>query len=323
MVAVDAAAPGGGRCEPANDRVILLGGGGVGKAQQRLQVLQPAHAGHHRQNTGSVQRILEALVAGHGGVEGRGGRIQQFAAMEGLHHRDADPHGLAPAEQRRPLRNRADAQLVPLFQVIGRVDGEHHHIHKAGVQHAVGHRRGVGGKPDVPHPARRLLRLNVVQHAGAEQFVQIRVLVHAVEEAEVRVVGAEGRELPFKGPADQGQVPGPAVLAFFIVHRPEMQLKEHPVPLPGDAPAKRRVHIACPGAQVKKVDAPVDGGADHLLDLRVRCLLDAAHSQPQRAEFFLFASVGKLSVFHSDPRFPVIVYCHYTAAPGTGEVPFG
>ena len=46
-----------------------------------------------------------------------------------------------------------DAIFAALFKVIGWVDGEHHHIHKAGIQNAVGDFGGIGRATDVAHNA--------------------------------------------------------------------------------------------------------------------------------------------------------------------------
>ena len=50
---------------------------------------------------------------------------------------------LTAAEQLKALVHRADPQLIALFKVIRRVDGEHHHIDQAGVENAVGDLRRV------------------------------------------------------------------------------------------------------------------------------------------------------------------------------------
>ena len=79
-----------------------------------------------------------------------------------------------------------------------------------------------------------------------------------------------------------------------------MQLKKDPLALAGDGAPKRRIDIARAGAQVKKVDAVVDCGANNLLDLCIARLLDAAHTQAEHAEIFLPVSVRKVPIFHID-----------------------
>ena len=111
------------------------------------------HTGHGNQHAGPVHGILQALVVGQSLAEGRMFRGKKLASKEGLH--DGDAHALfgTPLEQVEPLLDGADAILVALFKIVGRIDGEHHHVNPAGIDDAVGNGRGMGGEADVAHNA--------------------------------------------------------------------------------------------------------------------------------------------------------------------------
>ena len=73
-----------------------------------------------------------------------------------------------------------------------------------------------------------------------------------------------------------------------------------------NGPAEGGVHRAA-GAEVKEVDAVVDGLADDGLDLFRGRVLDAAHAQTQHAD--ALSAVGKLPVFHR--VFLLCVFLYY------------
>ena len=152
VVAVHAHAVGVLGSEGAQNGVVPLLGGGAAEAQNPLEVLPVPHAGKHRQNTGLVQSVLDALVLCQRLAEGRGLRFQQLPAAESLHHRDAHALCLAAAVQRLALVHLADGVLALLVIVAG-VDAEHHHVQDAQIQRLLHHGRRVRGKPHVAdHP---------------------------------------------------------------------------------------------------------------------------------------------------------------------------
>ena len=97
VVAVYTDAGGVLRGKRAEDGIIPFLRGGVQEAQDALQVCAVPHTGQHGEHTRLIQRVLDALVFGQRPAEGRGARIQQLAAAERLHHRDAHALRFTPA----------------------------------------------------------------------------------------------------------------------------------------------------------------------------------------------------------------------------------
>ena len=147
------------------------------------------------------------------------------------------------------------------------------------------------------HDALGLQLLQVVHQADLDQLVEVLLLVHTVQKAEIHIVRAQGLQLPGEGFADGIKIPAPAVFALFVVDRAEVHLEKDLVPLAPDRPAKGLIHRAA-GAEVKEIDAVFDGFADDGLDLCRGRMLDAAHTKAENAKFFPFVSVGKLPIFH-------------------------
>ena len=145
--------------------------------------------------------------------------------------------------------------------------------------------------------------LYIIKNAGAYQPVKILVLIHTVQEPEIRIICSQRLQFPGEGFSDHVQIPGPAVFSLFVIDRSEMQLEKHLFPLSGKGPAKRFINIFSSCTQVKKVDAVLGGGAHHALNLRIRAVLNASHPQTEHAEFFLCRSMGQLSVLHKNPPF--------------------
>lgn len=84
VVAVDAAAGGAGRGELPDAGIVPRFGRGLGEIQQGLQIVHAADAGDHRQHAGPVQRILQALEAGQGLMEGRFRLGEELAGKKGF-----------------------------------------------------------------------------------------------------------------------------------------------------------------------------------------------------------------------------------------------
>ena len=78
-----------------------------------------------------------------------------------------------------------------------------------------------------------------------------------------------------------------------------MALQKHLLTPSTDGTAKRRVDCAA-CAQVKEVDAVIDGLSDDGFDLIGGGMLNAAHAEAENAELFMRLSAGELPVFHKD-----------------------
>ena len=216
VVAVDAGPCGVFGRKGAQHRVIPLFGRSLQKAQHPLQVLPVPDAGQHGEDPRLIQRVLDALVFGEGLAKGGGLGVQQLAAAEGFHHRNAHPFCLAPAVEGHALFCAADG-VVAVVIVVARVDAEHQQVQNAQVQSPLHHPGRVGAHADVAHRAFPLQLLDVSQHAVVQHFLQVRLFIQAVEKAKIDVIGLQGFQLPADRPFDGVQVRGPAVFAALVV----------------------------------------------------------------------------------------------------------
>ena len=82
-------------------------------------------------------------------------------------------------------------------------------------------------KAKMVHSACRFELCGVVKNARFFNIRNIVVTVNTVQKAEIRIVGAELFKLPFKNRAYGTEVSRPAVFAFGVIYRPEVQLKNH------------------------------------------------------------------------------------------------
>ena len=81
--------------------------------------------------------------------------IQQLAAAEGFHDRDANALSLTAAVKIVALGVFAEAE-VALAVVVDRIDAEHEHIDELHVKDAVRKQRGMRRKAEMVHHALRL-----------------------------------------------------------------------------------------------------------------------------------------------------------------------
>ena len=228
VVAVDAAALRAHRRELADGGVIAHLRRGVQKGEDLFQIVQTAHAGQHGDNARAVERVLQALIRGERLPEGRKGGIEQLAPGEGLHRRNAHAVALAIAVERGALFHRADA-VFALLVIVGGVDAEHEQVDLPAGEQAAGDGRIVRGKADVAHLALGLEVAQVIQQAAAHDRLGVFRLVHAVEEAKVRVFETEGLRLPREGAADGVQIARPCV-GGAIVEGAEVHLQQRVAP---------------------------------------------------------------------------------------------
>ena len=227
MGAVDAATDGVLRESAADDRVIFFLGRGIKGIQQEIEISQASYSRQNRENARAVEGVLQELR--NGKLESKGGQLRgkQLSSVEGLHY--GDPHTLRLTAFQQPPTGAdgADAQFVAFFQIVRRIQGEHHHAHKLCVQQHFGHLRIVGGKADVPNRGFFLQGANVIQHAAFYQVFHVLFLVHAVQKAHVNIIGAQLHQFPIEGLLNFRQVPAPAVFALFVICRAETQSEKH------------------------------------------------------------------------------------------------
>ena len=127
-------------------------------------------------------------------------------------------------------------------------------------------------------------------------LLPVVVRVHAVQKSEIRIIGFQQLLLPRKGLSYGIEIARPAVFARAVIHRAEMELKEHPIPHALYGTAERLVDGGAACAQVKEIDAVFHSFPYHRFDLLGRRFLDAAHAQTQCAD--LLVSVRQFSIFH-------------------------
>ena len=291
VVTVYAGAGNGVCCKAANDGIVLFFVRYSEELQHLIQMLHRLYTGYCHQNTGAVDGILQTLAVGQRLPKGRMLSAQQLTGKEGLHHRNAHAFPGAALEQVEAFLHAADAIIIALLKIVGGVDGEHHHVDQAGVNDSICHAGGMGREADMPHDALRLEFLQVVQNTDLNQLVEILVLIHAVQKTEIYIIGPEGFQLPQEGLLNGIKVATPTVLAIFIIHRTEMALQENFFPAALDRSADGCIRRAC-GAQIKEVDAIVDGLADDRLDFVRGRQSNAAQAKAKDAEFLIFVSMG-------------------------------
>ena len=282
-------------CEGPQDRIVLFLRGGCEEAQDAGQILPVPDAGEDSDDAGLVQRILHALIFGQRPVEGRGFRVEQLPAGKRLHHRNRHPFGFAAPVKIEAFVHAADG-VIAVAVVISRVDAEHQHIQQAGVQHLLGDFRRVGGKADVPHNAFFLQPADVVQHPVGHHLFQVRLLVDAVQESEIDVIGFQRVQLPGDRTLHVLQLGGPAVLPALVVGA-EMNLEIDLLPLPGNRLSEGGEGRGVGGRHVKIVDPVFHGHGHDGFDFLFPGHADGAGPQPDDAD--LFRSVGQFAVFHN------------------------
>ena len=119
------------------------------------ELLFAAVAGKDGDDAGLIERVGDALRFGEGSLEGGLLFIQQLAAAEGFHDRDADALSLTAAVKIVALGVFAEAE-VALAVVVDGIDAEHEHIDELHVKNAVGKQRGMRRKAEMVHHALRL-----------------------------------------------------------------------------------------------------------------------------------------------------------------------
>ena len=124
VVAVDAHALGIPWCEAADVRIVQFLRRGVHVVENGFKVSHVTDAGEHRQHSGAVQGVLEALNMGDGVAEKGAFFIQKLASGKGLHDGDPHAHLFAVPVKGGALGDLADGVLA-LLVVVGRVDAEH------------------------------------------------------------------------------------------------------------------------------------------------------------------------------------------------------
>ena len=145
--------------------------------------------------------------------------------------------------------------------------------------------------------------LHVVPEAAAQDLVKVLRVVHAVDEAEVRIIHLEGTEIPGDLLLDLAKVACPAVLAGFV-DGAEVHLSEDLVTPPGEGFSVGEQWCFNGRGQVKVVDAVLDCGVQHGDHLVLRAG-KAPGAEADDADFF--AAVGQCAIFHM-----------YLTPPGTG-----
>ena len=279
----------------ADERIVALFGHGFKEIQHLVHFAQAAVAGQYGDHAGLVQRVLQTLVFGQRSLEGGLRRVQQLTAAERLHDRDAHAFLFAAAIKRLPVVARADAEIA-LTVIVDRIDGEHHHVDDIHVQHAIDQRRRMRGQADVTDHALLFQREHIVHYAVFLVCVQILVLVKAVDEAEIDVVGSQMIELPGDGSLDFVQSGRPAVFAAGVV-RAEMHLQ-----IDLTANVLERLSVGrkdgCVAARhVEVVHAALAGRAHRFDDLLLGPRADDRRAHADHADFL--AAARQCAIVHS------------------------
>ena len=142
-----------------------------------------------------------------------------------------------------------------------------------------------------------LRRAQIVEQAAAYDRVGVLGIVHAVEEAEVRVFEAERLRLPLKGAADGVQIARPAV-GCAIVEGAEVHLHQRVPPAAPEGGSHGLDGGALGGGEVYVVDAGLQRRF-HDFDGVLAGLVQRTGAQTDDAD--LFAAVRQISCIACDP----------------------
>ena len=270
--------------------------------EKGLHVRRVPHPGQHREHAGLIEAIADALVRCERLAEGRPVRFQQLPAGKGLHHRYANALGFTPAVDRAALVHAA-VGVFALPVVVGGVHREHQHIHVRLVHDAHDHPRGVGGKADMAHHARLLQRKDIVVNAVAFVRFPVGLLILAVDEAVVDVIGAKLPQLFLYGPLYRIQRQRPAVFAARIV-RAEVDLEEYVLPQAPEGLAVDGERVPVARGEVEVIHAALYSLVQRAHGLVHARLVDIRRADPDLADPVAGFSVDP--VFHGG--FPCFHY---------------
>ena len=288
---------------------VLLGGRRVLIGKAALELLDGAEARHDRGHGRARKAVLDALRRGHGCAEGGLGGVEQAAAGEGLHDRNA--HAVHAARTQHLLALGVDVGqgvVVMLdkqrLDVLGRrqhverrIHREHDHLDLGIV---AGDKRDlgvVGRKADVVDVARRLLCADVVDEGAVHDGLELVDRVDIVDEAELDVA-AEALKQKLPRRHDLVQVARTHILA--ILPGGSKVALDHPVvALLAHGCAQRTAHRRVRHPAVDDVDAGL-GGATH--DLAGSLGVVAADPLGAVADLtYLHAGLAQLAVLHESP----------------------
>lgn len=93
---------------------------------------------------------------------------------------------------------------------------------------------------------------HIVENAVRADLLEVALLVDAVQEPEICVIGAERLHLPREGASDLGKIARPAVFARGVIDRAEVELKIYLFPFPADGAPERLVYARAARVQIEK-----------------------------------------------------------------------
>ena len=156
----------------------------------------------------------------------------------------------------------------------------------------------MGAHADVADDAFCLLLLHIGQEFPLHDAVELRLLVHEVDHAQVDVAGAQPLQQILKGGHHLVHVPGADILAV-LPGGAEVPLDDPPLPLSGDGRADVGAHLGLRHPAVQDVDPLGLTAVDDRLDL-----LRAVALQPLRPQADLAdhqPGVSQRPVSHKNP----------------------
>ena len=153
----------------------------------------------------------------------------------------------------------------------------------------------MGAEAQVANDALVVAALSPFPNGAVHHLVEIGVLVDAVDEAEVGVVGAEQGQARLELSDGLLRVGGPTVFAAGVVGA-DMHLQHGAVALALERPGIAFESDDFARHEVEVVDAGVQGGAHDALRLGSACVMDRAHPESDDAD--LVATMWQGAVFH-------------------------
>ena len=285
---------------------LLLGGRLIG--HRRHHVLRGVIARQDAGHCGAGQGVVDTLHRRQRHAEGRSALGKQPAAGVPLHHGDSNTPLLAELVKLGAVRvDAAQARFVVLRrkvvvhilaggeQIEGGVDAEQKHLDLPAQGGQDAHLGVVGAQADVADDALCLLLLYIGQELSLHDPVELGLLIHEVDHAQVDVVGAQAGEQVLKGGLHFVHVPGADVLAV-LPGGAEVSLDDPALPLPGDGGSDVGAHGGLRHPAVQDVDPLSLAAVDHPFDF-----LRAVALQPLRSQADLTDHQPRISqrpIFH-------------------------
>ena len=155
--------------------------------------------------------------------------------------------------------------------------------------------QAVRGKRQVANGAVGFACLSIIPYAAIHHMVEVGVLVDAMDEAEVRIIGADGCQALLELRNSGSRLGRPPIRSAFV-QRSDMHLDVHPVAMTAENAPHRFKGRRFARYEVEMIDPRIDGYLIGALDLGCAGIMDARRSQTDHAN--LVAAMRQSAILH-------------------------